>query len=53
MTDIPDDLEDAQIAELGGAVGRKASLQCRLGQHDLCGPTPVTDVERAQACNCR
>jgi hypothetical protein len=37
MTDIPDDLEQAPpVAELGGAIGRRATVACQQAQHDLC-----------------
>ena len=35
--DVPDNLEEMPPAiELGGAIGRTASVECKQGQHDLC-----------------
>jgi hypothetical protein len=49
MTDIPDTPEDIPPkVEMGGAVGRTASLACRQGQHDLCPEGGEQDP-----CNCR
>jgi hypothetical protein len=43
--EIPDDLASVPpVFELGGAIGRRASIECKQGQHDLC-----TDEE----CQCR
>ena len=45
MSNSPDDLESFPPAiELGGAIGRPASVACKQGQHDLC-----TD----DTCQCR
>jgi len=49
MSDVPDSLADYQITELGGAIGRKASIACRMGQHDLCGK----DIAALKQCECR
>lgn len=45
MTKVPDNMDEfPPKAELGGAIGRRASVECQQGQHDLC-----TDGE----CMCR
>jgi hypothetical protein len=37
MSETPENLEQfPPVAELGGAIGRKASVACQQGQHDLC-----------------
>jgi hypothetical protein len=44
--DVPDDLDEAaQVVELGGAIGRRATTACKQGQHDLCRDEPD--------CHCR
>jgi hypothetical protein len=35
--DIPRSMDEVpHVAELGGAIGRRASVECKQGQHDLC-----------------
>lgn len=37
MAAVPDSLAEAEpVIELGGAIGRRASVACKQGQHDLC-----------------
>ena len=45
MPDVPENLEEfPPVFELGGAIGRRASVECKQGQHDLC---------QDEACMCR
>jgi hypothetical protein len=37
--------DDERKPELGGAVGRRATFACAMGEHDLCNSDP--------ACQCR
>jgi hypothetical protein len=35
--EIPDSLAEVPpVIEFGGAIGRRASIECKQGQHDLC-----------------
>lgn len=36
------------VVELGGAIGRRATVACQQGQHDLCRDGDLPDV-----CQCR
>jgi len=34
---VPDDMSQVSpVFELGGTIGRQASVECQQGQHDLC-----------------
>lgn len=45
MSEVPENLEAfPSVTELGGAIGRTASVECRQGQHDLC---------KDETCMCR
>jgi hypothetical protein len=51
MTDIPDNLAEAfPKIELGGAIGRRATVACKQGQHDLCSRELPADP---RGCDCR
>jgi hypothetical protein len=45
MPEIPASLAEVPpVFELGGTIGRRASIECKQGQHDLCDD---------EACQCR
>lgn len=56
--DLPAGLEDVPVkVELGGAIGRTASVACKQGQHDLCSGSVEVELgfygKRTINCRCR